>query len=151
MWKFGFWALLLLLISSSSSSSSYYNRYSCESIKTDNAICFTYDQTFSLQSIQLFTTVQTEEGAIDYHVSLAQNALQTCLDNPELQNEVYCQLIKQTSKHVHRGPEDLGVCNKFIVLLILKLCSVWEASLTDDFRTKTKKLTSGKSQKIQLM
>ena len=59
--------------------------------------------------MQLFTTVQTEEAAIDYHVSLAQNALQTCLDNPELQNEVYCQLIKQTSKHMHRGPEDLGV------------------------------------------
>ncbi|XP_022810522.1 pleckstrin homology domain-containing family H member 2-like isoform X3 [Stylophora pistillata] len=60
------------------------------------------------KSIHLFTTVQTQEAAIDYHVSLAQNALQTCLDNPELQNEIYCQLIKQTSKHVHRGPEDLG-------------------------------------------
>ncbi|KAK2561061.1 Pleckstrin homology domain-containing family H member 2 [Acropora cervicornis] len=60
------------------------------------------------KSIHLFTTVKTEEGAIDYHVTLAQNALQTCLDNPELQNEVYCQLIKQTSKHVHKGPEDLG-------------------------------------------
>lgn len=53
--------------------------------------------------------MQTEEAAIDYHVSLAQNALQKCLDHPELQNEFYCQLIKQTSKHVHRGPEDLGV------------------------------------------
>ena len=62
-----------------------------------------------LQSIHLFTTVQTQESAIDYHVSLAQNAMQTCLDHPELQNEIYCQLIKQTSKHVHRGPEDLGV------------------------------------------
>jgi len=64
---------------------------------------------FSPQSIHLFTTVQTQESAIDYHVSLAQNAMQTCLDHPELQNEIYCQLIKQTSKHVHRGPEDLGV------------------------------------------
>ncbi|KAJ7357469.1 Pleckstrin y domain-containing H member 2 [Desmophyllum pertusum] len=51
------------------------------------------------KSIHLFTTVQTQEAAIDYHVSLAQNAMQTCLDNPELQNEIYCQLIKQTSKH----------------------------------------------------
>ena len=59
--------------------------------------------------MHLFTTVQTEEAAIDYHVSLAQNALQKCLDHPELQNEFYCQLTKQTSKHVHRGPEDLGV------------------------------------------
>ncbi|CAH3122183.1 unnamed protein product [Porites lobata] len=60
------------------------------------------------KSVHLFTTVQTEEAAIDYHVSLAQNALQKCLDHPELQNEFYCQLIKQTSKHVHRGPQDLG-------------------------------------------
>ena len=70
----------------------------------------------SPQSIHLFTTVQTQEAAIDYHVSLAQNALQTCLDNPELQNEIYCQLIKQTSKHVHRGPEDLGVSFTFFIL-----------------------------------
>ena len=67
------------------------------------------------QSIHLFTTVQTQESAIDYHVSLAQNAMQTCLDHPELQNEIYCQLIKQTSKHVHRGPEDLGVCIFFFL------------------------------------
>uniref|UniRef100_A0A8C6PGV7 Pleckstrin homology domain containing, family H (with MyTH4 domain) member 1 n=1 Tax=Nothobranchius furzeri TaxID=105023 RepID=A0A8C6PGV7_NOTFU len=35
--------------------------------------------------------------SIDYHTSLAQNALQVCLTHPELQNEVYCQLIKQTN------------------------------------------------------
>lgn len=61
------------------------------------------------QSILLFTTVATEETAIDYHVSLAQNALQIVLDHPELQNEIYCMLVKQTSKQIHRGPEDLGV------------------------------------------
>ena len=72
----------------------------------------------SPQSIHLFTTVQTQEAAIDYHVSLAQNALQTCLDNPELQNEIYCQLIKQTSKHVHRGPEDLGVGFTFFYFIL---------------------------------
>lgn len=72
--------------------------------------------------MHLFTTVQTEEAAIDYHVSLAQNALQKCLDHPELQNEFYCQLIKQTSKHVHRGPQDLGV-SAFPSLLFLFNCS----------------------------
>lgn len=61
------------------------------------------------QSILLFTTVATDETAIDYHVSLAQNALQIVLDHPELQNEIYCMLVKQTSKRVHRGPGDLGV------------------------------------------
>ncbi|EDO43015.1 predicted protein, partial [Nematostella vectensis] len=50
------------------------------------------------KSILLFTTVATDENAIDYHVALAQNALQVVFDNPELQNEIYCQLVKQTSK-----------------------------------------------------
>lgn len=35
--------------------------------------------------------------AVDYHVNLAQNALQTGLSHTELQNEMYCQLIKQTN------------------------------------------------------
>ena len=65
--------------------------------------------------------MQTEGGAaIDYHVSLAQNALQICLDHPELQNEVYCQLIKQTSKHVHRGPDDLGVCIRYSLITAIQ-------------------------------
>ena len=39
-----------------------------------------------------------ESPSIDYHTSLAQNALQVCLTHPELQNEMYCQLIKQTHR-----------------------------------------------------
>ena len=38
-----------------------------------------------------------DSPAIDYHVNLAQSALQTCVTHPELQNELYCQLIKQTT------------------------------------------------------
>ena len=34
---------------------------------------------------------------MDYHVSLAQTALQVCLAHPELQSEIYCQLMKQAS------------------------------------------------------
>ncbi|XP_036398423.1 pleckstrin homology domain-containing family H member 1 [Megalops cyprinoides] len=49
------------------------------------------------KSCQLFINVLVESPSIDYHVSLAQNALQVCLTHPELQNEMYCQLIKQTS------------------------------------------------------
>ncbi|XP_072031714.1 pleckstrin homology domain-containing family H member 1-like isoform X2 [Amphiura filiformis] len=55
------------------------------------------------KSCNLFITVQMEAMAIDYHVSLAQNALQTCLSHPELQNEMYCQLIKQTTR-IPQGP-----------------------------------------------
>ena len=50
------------------------------------------------QSCQLFINVLVESPSVDYHTSLAQNALQVCLTHPELQNEMYCQLIKQTNR-----------------------------------------------------
>ncbi|XP_037551145.1 pleckstrin homology domain-containing family H member 1 [Nematolebias whitei] len=49
------------------------------------------------KSCQLFINVLVESPSVDYHTSLAQNALQVCLTHPELQNEMYCQLIKQTN------------------------------------------------------
>uniref|UniRef100_A0A8C3VJ23 Pleckstrin homology, MyTH4 and FERM domain containing H1 n=1 Tax=Catharus ustulatus TaxID=91951 RepID=A0A8C3VJ23_CATUS len=49
------------------------------------------------KSCQLFINVPVEASSIDYHVSLAQTALQVCLTHTELQNEIYCQLVKQTS------------------------------------------------------
>ncbi|XP_046711084.1 pleckstrin homology domain-containing family H member 1 isoform X1 [Silurus meridionalis] len=49
------------------------------------------------KSCQLFINVLVEAPSIDYHTSLAQSALQVCLAHPELQNEMYCQLIKQTN------------------------------------------------------
>ncbi|XP_044728527.1 uncharacterized protein CG43867 isoform X4 [Chrysoperla carnea] len=48
---------------------------------------------------QLFMSVAVEQAGIDYHVVLAQNALQQCLDVPDLQTELMCALVKQTSKH----------------------------------------------------
>lgn len=44
-------------------------------------------------------SVAVESAGIDYHVVLAQNALQQCLDNWQLQAELLCALIKQTSPH----------------------------------------------------
>uniref|UniRef100_A0A4W6FXB5 Pleckstrin homology, MyTH4 and FERM domain containing H2 n=1 Tax=Lates calcarifer TaxID=8187 RepID=A0A4W6FXB5_LATCA len=52
------------------------------------------------KTCQLFINVAIDAPAIDYHVSLAQSALQVCLAHPELQNELFCQLIKQTRKSV---------------------------------------------------
>ncbi|KAH9416603.1 Pleckstrin y domaincontaining H member 2 [Dermatophagoides pteronyssinus] len=49
------------------------------------------------RSIQLFIQVPIESNAIDYHITLIQNCLQVCLDHPELQAELYYQLIKQSS------------------------------------------------------
>ncbi|XP_066913817.1 pleckstrin homology domain-containing family H member 1-like isoform X2 [Clytia hemisphaerica] len=51
------------------------------------------------KSIQLFSTTPVNETAIDYHIALAQDVLQNCLNHAELQTEIYCQLIKQTSKY----------------------------------------------------
>ncbi|XP_075903426.1 pleckstrin homology domain-containing family H member 2 isoform X2 [Nelusetta ayraudi] len=59
------------------------------------------------KTCQLFINVAIDAPAIDYHVSLAQSALQVCLAHPELHNELFCQLIKQTRKrqpHGHPGP-----------------------------------------------
>ncbi|KAM3871545.1 pleckstrin homology domain-containing family H member 1 [Diretmus argenteus] len=50
------------------------------------------------KSCQLFINVLVESPSVDYHTSLAQNALQVCLTHPELQNEMFCQLIKQTNR-----------------------------------------------------
>lgn len=50
------------------------------------------------KSCQLFINVPVEAASVDYHVSLAQTALQVCLVHPELQSEIYCQLMKQISR-----------------------------------------------------
>uniref|UniRef100_A0A8C8RQS6 Pleckstrin homology domain-containing family H member 2 n=1 Tax=Pelusios castaneus TaxID=367368 RepID=A0A8C8RQS6_9SAUR len=50
------------------------------------------------KTCQLFINAAVDSPAIDYHVSLAQSALQICLTHPELQNEICCQLIKQTRR-----------------------------------------------------
>ncbi|XP_029449186.1 pleckstrin homology domain-containing family H member 2 isoform X2 [Rhinatrema bivittatum] len=56
------------------------------------------------KTCQLFINAAVDSPAIDYHVSLAQSALQVCLTHPELQNEVYCQLIKQTRRRQAQNP-----------------------------------------------
>ena len=42
-----------------------------------------------------------DSAGIDYHVMLAANAIQQCLDIPDLQPELLCALIKQTSRPTH--------------------------------------------------
>ncbi|KAM6220391.1 pleckstrin homology domain-containing family H member 2 isoform 1-T1 [Rhynchocyon petersi] len=59
------------------------------------------------KTCQLFINAAVDSPAIDYHISLAQSALQICLTHPELQNEICCQLIKQTRRRQpqnHPGP-----------------------------------------------
>ncbi|XP_061481371.1 pleckstrin homology domain-containing family H member 2 isoform X2 [Rhineura floridana] len=59
------------------------------------------------KTCRLFINAAVDSPAIDYHVSLAQSALQVCLTHPELQNEICCQLVKQTRRRQppnHIGP-----------------------------------------------
>ena len=51
-----------------------------------------------MQSLLLFTNVIMDSAGIDYHVMLAGNVFQQCLDNPGLQEELLCALCKQTSR-----------------------------------------------------
>lgn len=45
-----------------------------------------------------------DSAGIDYHVMLAANAIQQCLDIPELQPELLCALVKQTSRLTSAAP-----------------------------------------------
>ncbi|KAL4098215.1 hypothetical protein QTP88_022860 [Uroleucon formosanum] len=71
-----------------------------------------YEAIKLFKSCQLFMSVAIENAGIDYHVVLAQNALQLCLDNWELQAELLCALVKQTSRHAsHKhGVQQLLLC-----------------------------------------
>ncbi|KAK3573997.1 hypothetical protein QTP86_034367, partial [Hemibagrus guttatus] len=55
------------------------------------------------KTCQLFINVVIDTPAIDYHVTLAQCALQMCLTHSDLQNEIYSQLIKQTRRRQPHG------------------------------------------------
>ena len=79
------------------------------------------------QSIQLFSTTPVNETAIDYHIALAQDVLQNCLNHAELQTEIYCQLIKQTSKY--RGqPQPEGSTVSLPLYCIVMLYKVSKSS-----------------------
>lgn len=58
------------------------------------------------KSISLFTQAPIEPVAIDYHVSLLQNCLGHFLVHPELRNEFFAQLIKQSTYFIHRSQSD---------------------------------------------
>lgn len=58
------------------------------------------------KSILLFTQVPVEPVAVDYHICLLQNCLSRFLKHPELRNEFFAQLIKQSTYIVHRSSGD---------------------------------------------
>ncbi|KAK3597816.1 hypothetical protein CHS0354_029375 [Potamilus streckersoni] len=67
------------------------------------------------QTVYQFMTTLIESQNVEFHVNLAQSALQMCVEHPELQNELYCQLIKQTSRHPvqnRSAVQNLLLCGK---------------------------------------
>ncbi|XP_043192150.1 pleckstrin homology domain-containing family H member 1-like isoform X2 [Amphibalanus amphitrite] len=64
------------------------------------------------KSVQLFASVLVDSAGIDYHVALAQNALQLCCERTELQDELLAVLARQTARHVHQrlGVQNLLLC-----------------------------------------
>ncbi|XP_036360051.1 pleckstrin homology domain-containing family H member 1 isoform X3 [Octopus sinensis] len=63
-----------------------------------------------------YMATQFDTRALDYHVTLAQTILGLCIDHPQLQNELFCQLIRQTSRHPVQskmsGMQNLLLCGK---------------------------------------
>lgn len=105
---------------------------SCTSLDTDClSSCAKLCRLSLLQTCQLFINVAIDAPAIDYHVSLAQSALQVCLAHPELQNEFFCQLIKQTRRRQPHGhPGHLQVC--ILTTRWQQLLMLFEVSLNSE-------------------
>ncbi|XP_022332423.2 pleckstrin homology domain-containing family H member 1-like isoform X4 [Crassostrea virginica] len=67
------------------------------------------------RDINDFMYTPIDSAQLEIHVELAQSVFMTCLQCPELQNEFYCQIIKQLSPHpvTHKtAVQNLLLCGK---------------------------------------
>ena len=48
--------------------------------------------------------------ALDYHIVLVQNMIKKCLEYPSIQNEFYCQIIRQTQCVGDSSGREIKVC-----------------------------------------
>ncbi|KAK7482214.1 hypothetical protein BaRGS_00026563 [Batillaria attramentaria] len=67
------------------------------------------------KTLYQFMNTAIESPSVEFHVRLAQSMLGWCLEHPELQNEMYCQLIRQTSRHPSQpktAVQSLLLCGK---------------------------------------
>lgn len=51
------------------------------------------------RDVQLFMNRMIDPSNLEFHMSLAQKVVSQCLSHSYLQNEVYCQLLRQMSGH----------------------------------------------------
>jgi hypothetical protein len=52
-----------------------------------------------MQMVHGFMTTPIDSQHTEFHVNLAQSILDICLQHTPLQDELFCLLIKQTSRH----------------------------------------------------
>ncbi|KAK8407690.1 hypothetical protein O3P69_002325 [Scylla paramamosain] len=102
------------------------------------------------KACQLYTSVLMDSSGIDYHVVLCQNALQQCLTYPELQSELFCALIKQTSKHLQAKPgvQVTKTLNKIKHSRNLLLCATQSLFLCDSSGAQKASPTLGSGQPL---
>ena len=66
------------------------------------------------QSLKLFMTNKITLDDITYHIHSTQHIISTCFKHPPLQDEFYCQILKQISGHTYPIPYQVfqvSVCN----------------------------------------
>ena len=90
-----YWAPMAIIIIITCPSGSNDDQYFISGISLSLVLIKFY---LYFQSLLLFTNVIMDSAGIDYHVILAGNLFQQCLDNPGLQQELLCALCKQTSR-----------------------------------------------------
>ncbi|XP_049875299.1 uncharacterized protein CG43867 isoform X4 [Pectinophora gossypiella] len=97
--------------------------------------------------VQLFMSVAVEHAGIDYHVVLAQNALQQCLEVTELQDELVSCLAKQTTPHTHskHGVQQLLLC----ATQSLFTCDTGASSVGGDSKGDAPQNSAGSPSSIQ--
>ncbi|XP_053608641.1 uncharacterized protein CG43867 isoform X3 [Plodia interpunctella] len=96
--------------------------------------------------VQLFMSVAVEQAGIDYHVVLAQNALQQCLDVAELQAELSAALCRQTAPHAPRaGVQQLLLC----ATQSLFTCDSGAASVAGDHKADAQLTAAGSPSSVQ--
>ncbi|XP_045773817.1 uncharacterized protein CG43867 isoform X3 [Maniola jurtina] len=97
--------------------------------------------------VQLFMSVAVEHAGIDYHVVLAQNALQQCLEVGELQDELASALCKQTAPHApsKHGVQQLLLC----ATQSLFTCDTGASSVGGDNKSDLPQNSAGSPSSIQ--
>ncbi|XP_050344169.1 uncharacterized protein CG43867 isoform X1 [Nymphalis io] len=97
--------------------------------------------------VQLFMSVAVEHAGIDYHVVLAQNALQQCLEVGELQDELVSALCKQSTPHAasKHGVQQLLLC----ATQSLFTCDTGASSVGGDNKSDLPQNSAGSPSSIQ--